>query len=159
LAAVLEPGGLRIGLGRAVGRALAGVERLEAPTSRWWSAIGFLQTIATAGIALAAAWIVVWILARPPVDSMTVPVLGQVPMPFATLVVFLTAGYLLARLLGLHAGWVGRRWAGRVRERVVQAVRREITDAGLAPLDRLEDARRGLWDATSAIVRTCGRAA
>jgi GTPase Era involved in 16S rRNA processing len=155
LAAAVEPGELRLGLERAVDRALAGVERLEAPTSRWWSLIGFLQTIATAGIALAAAWIVVWILAKPPVDSVTVPLLGQIPMPFAALVVFLAVGYLLARLLGLHAGWVGRRWAGRVRERVAGAVRREITDAGLAPLDRLEEARRHLWEATSAIVRAC----
>ena len=157
LAAAVEPGELRLGLERAVDRALAGVERLEAPTSRWWSLIGFLQTIATAGIALAAAWIVVWILAKPPVDSVTVPLLGRIPMPFAALVVFLAVGYLLARLLGLHAGWVGRRWAGRVRERVAGAVRREITDAGLAPLDRLEEARRRLWDATSRIVRDCGR--
>jgi energy-coupling factor transporter ATP-binding protein EcfA2 len=157
LAAAVEPGELRLGLERAVDRAVAGVEQFEAPTSRWWSLFGFLQTIATAGIALAASWIVVWILARPPVDSVTVPVLGQVPMPFATLVAFLTAGYLLARLLGLHAGWVGRRWAGRVRDRVAGAVRREITDAGLAPLDRLEEARRRLWDATSTIVRGCGR--
>jgi GTPase Era involved in 16S rRNA processing len=155
LAAALEPGELRRGLERSVDRSLAGVERLEAPTSRWWSLFGFLQTLATAGIALAAAWIVVWILAKPPVDSVAVPVLGQVPMPFATLVVFLAIGYLLARLLGLHAGWVGRRWAGRVRERVAGAVRREITDAGLAPLDRLEDARRHLWEATSSIVRGC----
>jgi 50S ribosome-binding GTPase len=157
LAAALEPGEIRSGLERAVDRALAGVERLEAPTSRWWSLIGLLQTIATAGMALAAAWIVVWILARPPVDSVTVPVLGQVPMPLATLVVFLAIGYLLARLLGMHAGWVGRRWAERVRERIAGAVRREITDAGLAPLDRLEEARRRLSEATSAIIRDCGR--
>ena len=157
LAAALEPAELRRGLERAVDRAVAGVEHLEAPTSRWWSLIGFLQTIATLGIALAAAWILVWILAKPPVDSVTVPLLGQIPMPFAVLVAFLAVGYLLARLLGLHAGWVGRRWAGRVRDRVAAAVRREVTEAGLAPLDRLEEARRRLWDATSTIVRGCAR--
>jgi hypothetical protein len=156
LAAAVEPGELRMGLQRAVDRAVAGVEHLEAPTSRWWSLIGFLQTIATGGIALAAAWIVVWILARPPVDSVSVPVLGQVPVPFAMLVAFLAAGYLLARLLGLHAGWVGRRWASRVRDRVAEAVRREVTEAGFAPLDRLEAARRRLWDATSTMIRDCG---
>ena len=158
LAAVLEPGELRQGLERAVDRAVSGVEHLEAPTSRWWSLIGVLQTVATAGIALAAAWIVLWILARPTVDTVTVPVLGQVPVPFATLVVFLALGYVLARVLGLHAGWVGNRWAGRVRERVDEAVRQEVTHAGLAPLDRLEEARRRLWDATSTILRECGRA-
>ncbi|HEV8698550.1 MAG TPA: GTPase [Candidatus Limnocylindrales bacterium] len=155
VAAAVEPGELRIGLARAVDRAVAGIEHIEAPTSRWWSLIGFLQTIATAGIALAAAWIVVWILARPPVDSVSVPVLGHVPVPFAMLVAFLAAGYLLARLLGLHAGWVGRRWARRVRDRVADAVRREVSEAGLAPLDRLEEARRRLWDATSKMIRDC----
>ena len=155
LAAAVEPTELRLGLDRAVDRAVAGAERLEAPTSRWWSVIGLLQTVATAGIALAAAWVVVWILVKPPADSVSVPVLGPVPMPFATLVVFLLVGYVLARLLGLHAGWVGRRWAARVRDRVSDAVRREVTDHGFAPLDRLEDARRRLWEATSDIVRDC----
>jgi 50S ribosome-binding GTPase len=157
LAAAVEPGELRLGLERAVDRALGGLDPLEAPTSRWWSLIGFLQTIATAGIALAAAWMVVWILARPPVDSVSVPVLGKVPIPFATLVVFIVVGYVLARLLGLHAGWSGRRWAGRVRDRVAESVRREITERGLAPLDSLEAARRELWHATATIARDCGR--
>jgi hypothetical protein len=156
LAAVVEPAELRRSLERAVDRATGGLGPMEAPTSRWWSVVGLLQTIATAGIALAAAWIVIWIMARPPVDSVSVPILGTVPMPFATLVVFLVAGYVLARLLGLHAGWIGRRWAGRVRVRISESVRHEITEGGLAPLDRLEDARRHLWEATSAIVHDCG---
>jgi hypothetical protein len=157
LAAVLEPGELRQGLERAVDRAIGALGTLEAPTSRWWSLVGLLQTIATAGIALATAWIVIWILARPPVDTVEVPIIGHVPIPFVTLVVVLVVGYILARLLGLHAGWLGRRWAGRIRDRVSQSVRREVTEHGLAPLDRLEDARRRLWEATSAIVRDCDR--
>lgn len=155
LAAAVEPGTLREGLERAVDRAVAGVEHLDAPISRWWSLIGFLQTIATAGIALAAAWIVVWILARPPVDSVSVPVLGQVPIPFAMLVVFVAAGYLLARVLGLHAGWLGRRWAGRVRDSVSASVRFEVAERGLASLDRLEAARQTLWSATASLIRDC----
>jgi hypothetical protein len=59
---------------------------------------------------------------------------------------------VLARVLGLHAGWVGRRWARRVRERVTTAVRDEVTGRGLAPLDALEDARRRLAAAVSAIL-------
>jgi hypothetical protein len=77
-------------------------------------------------------------------------------MPFALLVVFVVVGYLLARVLGLHAGWLGRRWAGRVRDRVAASVRREVTERGFAPLDRLEAARRKLWAATSSIARECG---
>jgi hypothetical protein len=157
LAATAEPAPLRQGLERAVDRAIAGLERLEAPTSRWWSVLGALQTLATIAIAVSAAWVVVWILARPIVDTVEFPVIGSVPMPFAALLVSLLVGYLLARLLGLHAGWVGRRWAGRVRSRVADAVRAEVTQRGLAPIDRLEEARQRLSASTSAVVRDCAR--
>ena len=157
LAAALEPIELRHGLERAVDRAIGGLGPLEPPTSRWWSVIGFLQTLATAGIVLSVAWIVIWILGGPTTGSVQVPLLGPVPTPFATLVGFLIAGYLLARLLGSHAGWIGRRWARRVRGRVADTVRAEISQRGLQPLDALEDARMRLWTATSTLDHTCGR--
>jgi hypothetical protein len=157
LAAAVEPEPLRQGLERAVDRAVGSVDRLDAPTSRWWSLVGAVQTLTTAAIALSAAWVVVWILARPRVDAVDVPVLGPIPMPFAALVVTIGAGYLLARLLGLHAGWVGRRWAARVRDRVADAVRREVDERALASLDRLEAARHRLWTATAALAGDPGR--
>jgi hypothetical protein len=157
LAATMEPAPLRQGLERAVDRAVAGLERLQAPTSRWWSLLGLLQTLAAIAIAVSAAWVVLWILARPMVDTVEVPIIGSVPMPFAALLVSILVGYLLARLLGLHAGWVGRRWAARVRERVSAAVREEVTERGLAPLDRLEDARQRLSASTASVVRDCSR--
>jgi hypothetical protein len=52
---------------------------------------------------------------------------------------------------------VGRRWADRVRDRVTGAIREEITERGLAPLDRLEEARQRLSTSTSAVIRDCGR--
>jgi GTP-binding protein EngB required for normal cell division len=152
LAAALEPAPLRKGLERAVGQAVASIGRLEAPTSRWWSLLGLLQTLATLAIALSVAWVVLWVLTRPPVETVDLPILGDVPMPFVALVVTLFVGYVLARVLGLHAGWVGRRWARRVRDRVIAAVRDEVTERGLAPLDALEDARRRLAAAVSAIL-------
>jgi hypothetical protein len=157
LAAALEPGDIRQGLERSVDRAIGRLEHLEAPSSRWWSLIGVLQTLATAGIALTAAWVVVWILAKPRVDSLEVPGLGAVPVPFALLVTFVVAGYVLARILGTHAGWLGRRWAARVRERVGMSVRDEITEHAFAGLDRLEEARAKLWTAASSIARDCAR--
>lgn len=156
LAAALEPTELRRGLERAVDRSIGSLGPLEPPTSRWWSVIGFLQTLATAGIALSAAWVVIWILGAPTTTSVQVPVLGPIPSPFASLVVFVIAGYVLARLLGLHAGWLGRRWAGRLRDRVAATVRAEVSERGLAPLDALESARLRLWTATSTLLRTCG---
>ena len=156
LAAAVEPTELRRGLERAVDRAIGGVGSLEPPTSRWWPVIGFLQMLTTAGIALAVAWIVIGILGGPVAASVQVPIFGSVPTPFASLVAFLAIGYLLARLLGSHAGWVGRRWARRVRDRVATTVREEVSQHGLAPLDALEDARSRLWTAASTLDRTCG---
>ena len=157
LAATMEPVPLRQGLERAVDRAVAGLERLQAPTSRWWSLLGLLQTLAAIAIAVSAAWVVLWILARPIVDTVEVPIIGSVPMPFAALLVSILVGYLLARLLGLHAGWVGRRWAAHVRDRVSAAVREEVTQRGLAPLDRLEDARQRLSASAASVIRDCSR--
>ncbi len=116
-----------------------------------------LQTLATIAIAVSAAWVVIWILARPIVDSVVFPVIGSVPVPFAALLLSVLVGYLLARSLGIHAGWVGRRWAGRLRARVSDAIRDEITERGLAPIDRLEDARQRLAASTGAVLTACGR--
>jgi hypothetical protein len=157
LAASLEPNELRQGLERSVDRALANLDRLEAPSSRWWSLFGLLQTLATVAIAVAAAWVVLWILARPPVDSVDLPLIGTVPIPFVALIASIFVGYVLARGLGLHAGWVGRRWAHRVRDRVAASVRREVTERGLGPLDALEDARKRLSGAVAMLIRECGR--
>jgi hypothetical protein len=157
LAAAVEPTELRGGLERAVDRAIGGLGPLEPPTSRWWPVIGFLQMLTTAGIALAVAWIVIGILGGPVAASVQVPIFGSVPTPFASLVAFLAIGYLLARLLGSHAGWVGRRWARRVRDRVATTVRDEVSQHGLAPLDVLEEARSRLWIAASTLDRTCGQ--
>ena len=155
LASALEPGELASGLARAVDRAIREVGPLEPPSSRWWPALGFLQTIATVGLALSAGWLVIMALGGPASGSVAVPIIGAVPTPFALLVGFLFAGYFVARMLGAHAGWVGRRWAGGVREQIAQEVRAEIDQRGLTPLDSLEDARQRLWTALQTQKRSC----
>ncbi len=156
LAASVDWSRLRPGLEAAVDSAIVRRER-TLPSSRIWPVIGLLQTIATGALALSVAWVVLWVLARPPVDSVTLPLLGAVPVPFVALVLALLVGYVLARLLGLHAGWMGRRWAGRLQRDITATVREEIAEHGLAPLDRLEAARHSLWEATRDVLATRDR--
>ena len=52
LAATLEPAEVRVGLERALDRAIGGVGALQPPTSRWWTVFGLLQTLTTAAIVL-----------------------------------------------------------------------------------------------------------
>ncbi len=92
LAASLDPNQLRQGLERSIDRALANLDRLEAPSSRWWSLFGLLQTLATVAIAVSAAWVVLWILARPPIDSVDLPLIGTVPIPFVALIASIARG-------------------------------------------------------------------
>jgi hypothetical protein len=157
IAATLDPSHVPRRLERAVDRAIGGVGTFEPPTSRWWTVFGVLQTIATAAIVLSAAWVVLWILARPVTGSVDVPVLGPIPSPFVALVASLLAGYLIARLLGAHAGWLGSRWSRRVRDRVAVSVEHEVQETAFRPLDQLEDARRRLRGAVSIIEVDCGR--
>jgi hypothetical protein len=117
--------------------------------------LGLAQSIATIGIALSIAWLVVMALGGPSSGTVDIPLLGEVPTPFATLVAFLVIGYFLARLVGLHAGWIGRRWARSVRDRVATDVRAEIADRGLAPLDAVEDARSRLGIAVATLQGAC----
>lgn len=155
IAASADSTGLEPGLAAAVDRAVAR-RGLDVPTSRAWSFIGLFQTIATVALALAAAWVVLWILIRFPVDSVQVPVLGQVPAPLVFLVGAILAGYLIARLLRLHAGLVGRHWARRLEADIRAGVSREVEATAFTDLDRLDDARDAIWTAANAARRECG---
>ena len=76
-----------------------------------------------------------------PVNAIQVPYLGPVPTPVLLLAAALLAGYLLARLLQAHAGWVGRRWARRAGARITSEVSRQITDDLLIPLVQFDASR------------------
>ncbi len=145
---------LERGLGSAVDRAIA-ADPGEPPTSAWWSAIGLAQTIATGALVLSAIWVFLWALIKFPADSVVLPVIGQVPVPFVAIVVTLVAGYLLARLLGAHAGWLGRRWAAHLADRVRANVRGEVEAVVFAPIDTLEAARRLLWTVARGAAQDC----
>ena len=57
-------------------------------------------------------------------------------------------GYVLARLLGVHAGWLGRRWARRLSADVRAGVRDEVSAHAFAPIARIEAARDRLAQAS-----------
>jgi energy-coupling factor transporter ATP-binding protein EcfA2 len=145
LAEAAEPGALEGRLATAVDRAIAAQPELRPPTSPLWTLLGIGQTLNLALLVFAVAWIVLWVLLRPPVGSIDVPVLGPIPVPFVLLGVGLVIGFVLARLLAIHAGFVGRRWAGRLAARLRSQVDDAVTDAAFAAVDRLEVARRALW--------------
>jgi energy-coupling factor transporter ATP-binding protein EcfA2 len=155
IAGSAEPARLETGLAAAVDRAVA-LRGRDVPTSWVWPIIGLLQTVATLVLAFATVWVVLWVFVKFPVDSVTVPVLGVVPIPFLLLAGALLVGYLIARLLGLHAGWVGRRWARSLRADVRAGVEREVESSAFAGLDRLESARRVLWSTARATASACG---
>jgi 50S ribosome-binding GTPase len=131
----------------ALDRVIARQSGVEAPSSRMWPAIGLLQTANTLLLIFAVAWVVLWVIARPEVASYDLPVLGPVPAPMVLLFVALAAGYLLARLLSLHAGWVGGRWARGLTGEVRRAVGEVVAADAFAPLNRLETARARLGQA------------
>jgi len=155
LAGAGAPGVLESRLASAVDRAIAGHPPLEAPTSRVWSVLGLLATANTALIVVAVAWLLVWVLLRPPVDTVDLPVLGAVPVPFALLVLGVAAGFILARVLALHAGWVGRRWASRLSSALGAAVDEAVDAEAFAAVDRVEAARRALWIAARDAPAAC----
>ncbi|MBA3627913.1 MAG: hypothetical protein H0W60_09270 [Chloroflexi bacterium] len=70
------------------------------------------------------------------------PLLGQVPLPVALVAGGILGWFVLGRLLLAHAGWLGRRWAARLQERIRAEVQDSVRTAALRPLGRL-DARRG----------------
>ncbi len=154
LAASVEPRQVDTALAGAVDRVVVRTPSTP-PSSLVWPVIGVLQSITTLVLVVAVAWIVVWVLAHPPVDSVLLPVVGRVPVPFVLLVGALVVGYLLARLLGLHAGWLGRRWARRLADDVARSVTAAVTETALAPLDVLEGARWRLWNAATEATRAC----
>jgi hypothetical protein len=145
--------GLERSLGRAVDRAVA--LRDEAPSSRVWPVIGLLQTAATLALVVTAIWVVLWVFVKFPVDSVALPVVGRVPTPFVVLVVVLAAGYLLARLLGLHAGWIGRRWARGLAADIRTNVEREVESSAFEGIDVTEANRLALWESARRLREDC----
>jgi GTP-binding protein EngB required for normal cell division len=156
LAAAAERGPLEARLGEAIDRAVAAqAGTFKPPHSKLWWLIGLAQYVVTALLIFAALWFVaLWVAGGTPVGTVQVPLLGPVPQPVIFLAAVLLVGFLLARALGLHAGWLGRRWARRLRAAVGAEIEARVGGV-LAPLDGLEAARQRLARAARRAAETC----
>ena len=137
-----------VAIDRAVGGEAAG---FRVPSSGLWSVIGAVQYLVTAVLAFSLLWFAsLFVVHGVPVGTIAVPYLGPVPTPVVLLAASLLAGYVLAKLLQLHAGWLGRRWAKRVGANVTKAVRATIADDLLVPLEQFDASRAALHEAAIA---------
>jgi hypothetical protein len=154
LAALTAPASLDDRLAKTVDSALADeAAAFRVPTSGLWSVIGAVQYLVTAALVFAVLWFAsLFVIHDVPVGTIAVPYLGPVPTPVLLLAATLLAGYVFAKLLQLHAGLLGMRWARSVGARVTTEVRDRIAADLLVPLDELDAWRarlgRALQDAT-----------
>lgn len=146
LAALSTPASMENRLAATIDRAVvAEAADFRVPTSGLWAVIGAGQYVVTAVLIFSALWFaVLFEIHDVPVGTISLPYLGPVPAPVALLAAALLAGYVLAKLLQLHAGWLGRRWARRVGARVSAEVRQRIADDLLVPLEQFEASRAAL---------------
>jgi GTP-binding protein EngB required for normal cell division len=157
VASVVDTAGLATRIANAIDAAVVSrLGEVRAPVSLVWSAIGALQFALTAALLFVALWIAVVVFVRTPIGTIDLPWLGPVPTPVVLLAGLLVAGYVLARLLGAHAGLIGRRWARRLRADVSRELGERLNDALFAPLAGIDAARSRLAAATAAIDDDCG---
>jgi 50S ribosome-binding GTPase len=157
LAALSAPTSLEHRLAETIDRSLAAeAAGFRVPTNALWSVIGAAQYAVTALLIFCVLWFAsLFVVHDAPVGAISVPYLGPVPTPVALLAATLLAGYVLAKLLGLHAGWLGRRWAKRVSARIGREVRQGIADDLLVPLEQFEASRGALYKAVHAADDGC----
>jgi len=146
LAALTAPAALEDRLAQSIDRSLVKeAAGFRSPTSGLWPVIGAAQYVVTGFLIFAVLWYAsLFVIHDAPVSAISLPYLGFVPTPVALLAATLLAGYVLAKLLQLHAGWLGRRWARRVGTRITSAVRERIAEDLLVPLDEFDSSRAAL---------------
>jgi GTP-binding protein EngB required for normal cell division len=152
ISSLADPETLQARVAAAIDAAVvARAAEVRPPTSIVWSVIGALQYVVTAALLFSAFWIAAVFLLHAPFASVDVPVLGPIPTPLVVLAALLLAGYVLARLLGAHAGLLGRRWAGRLREDLDRELETRLGDVLFAPLEAIDTARARIAAARSTI--------
>ena len=154
IASLIDAEALRARLTSAIDAAVATrTADVRPPTSVVWSVIGALQYVVTAGLLFAGLWMAAVFLLHAPFASVDLPILGPIPTPLIVLAALLLAGFLLARLLGAHAGLLGRRWAHRLRADLSRELEQRLRDVLFARLDTIDAARARIANARSTIER------
>jgi hypothetical protein len=155
IAALIDAEALSARLSGAIDSAVATrTAEVRPPTSLVWSVIGALQYIVTAALLFAGLWIAAVFLLRAPFASVDVPVLGPIPTPLVVLSSLLLAGFVLARLLGAHAGMLGRRWARRLRRDLSSELEVRLREVLFARIDAIDVARTRIARARATIEQT-----
>jgi len=146
LAGLSAPASLENRLAETIDRSLAAeAAGFRVPTSALWSVIGAVQYVVTAVLIFCILWFAsLFVIHDAPVSAISVPYLGLVPTPVMLLATTLLAGYVLATLLRLHAGWLGGRWAKRVGTRIGRDIGQKIADELLLPLEQFDSSRVAL---------------
>ena len=149
LAALSAPASLEHRLAETIDRSLAAeAAGFRVPTSALWSVIGAAQYAVTALLIFCVLWFAsLFVIHDAPVSAIPVPYLGLVPTPVVLLAATLLVGYVLAKLLRLHAGWLGGRWAKRVGARITRDIAQRIADELLVPLEQFDASRAALGKA------------
>ncbi len=157
LATLSTPAVFERRLADTVDRSLsAEATEFRVPTSALWSVIGLGNYLVTAVLVFCALWFAaLFLIDNAPVGSVELPYLGALPTPVVLLASTLIVGFLLAQALRMHAGWLGRRWARRIRERITREVRERITDSLLLPIERFDAARQQLASAARGTSEDC----
>ena len=154
VATLIDAEALHARLSGAIDAAVATrTAEVRPPTSVVWSVIGALQYVVTAALLFAGLWIAAVVLLHAPFASVDVPVLGPIPTPLVVLASLLVAGFVLARLLGAHAGMLGRRWAHRLRGDLTRELEIRLHNVLFARIDTIDAARARIAQARATIDR------
>ena len=149
LAALGEPAAVQTRIRGAVDKAIATTEAgMTTPHSAVWWVLGVLQYLVTGVLLFTGLWFALLLFTPVTVGVVVLPAIGPVPVPLVLLAGTLLVGYILARLLGAHAGWLGRRWAGRMSSAMATDIADRLgTDlfAPIAAVDAARDRLRVAW--------------
>jgi hypothetical protein len=156
VAGLADAEALRTRIASAIDAAVSSqLDAVRAPASAVWPLIGTAQFAVTAGLVFGALWLAAVFILGAPFASVDLPALGPIPTPLVVVAALLAVGYLLARLLGAHAGLLGRRWARRLRADLTHELDLRLRDVLFAPLEAIDAARARLAAGAKKIAVEC----